>query len=1031
MNAVFRTTLTRETQMAWDNDGKSDVLLAQAVTISHGRILTIRQQWRADGYSLGDLRYSLPLAPLQKKNIATVEWGRSVSASYESNQLGIESQSSLLDRERDISEIVNSAMNESIRGRSDSGSSSGSAGGGFSLFGIGFGGASGGSSSAWSSASQDSARNVSANFINRLRDQTVQASNAVRSQRVTTVQQVNENELSRAVVETVANRNACHAITVQYFEVLRHFRVEHALAGVRECLYVPMPIRTFDADKVLRWKDTLTDYLPVGALRASVEAVARLRASERGIGNSQYPDDRASGEPGSYASENLLTLQAELEVVLDFALADPKQVDTAASWDVVLGGGFNPVTPLPTLFAQLKAVAAPDERIKFYASSIAPVIARKTVAGFTCFINNVQIAASFTLVSRYQAGGRHFVTMQMTSPLLIPRDKVLEIKIRNSVGQAAEDSATVMVMQAKFRGTTRHREMQLSGGAVVSSNLVRSGDEQMIPTPLSADDLRNPKEEDLLAKEALLNHLNEHIEFYHKAIWWTMDADRRFALLDNYIAPNSGGRSVASVVENRLAGIIGNCIVMPVSPGIRLDYFEDDGAVRTKKKDGNDTHGDRRTPVALPANEDWLLQFYKPTPEAPFRVSVPTKGVFAESVMGSCNSCERIDDTRNSRWWEHPLPDEPTRIDPNWLASHPTTNEIQPNPAPPASIINQISAPPQAPDPGGLAAVLAAITNGNAFRDLAQLPGTQQNSREALAQTFGVTGKFGELAAQIEMKRIDAVTDAVKAYFGVPPAPGNATPGAQQRDAIKKEVGRGQLSPEQGQELLQRSHESEIRPRGAAGADGPPSVGQQALKLAGEDGRSIEYQDERSSVKLGQALAPPQRSILSRLTGGATGKGRNARGDQIVLIEIVTEIRRPVELKGIPPGEKSRQIVRFDSKSATAPSTVKLGSSYGIPAARNQFESEVLSSNFPHFSLWIKGQTASGVRILPDIDYHFRIDLDLASRTMRVTGGIDAYPSFSIIVDGRQVFDNPQHSIVDLLGDADGVKVDFTAPLQD
>ena len=42
-----------------------------------------------------------------------------------------------------------------------------------------------------------------------------------------------------------------------------------------------------------------------------------------------------------------------------------------------------------------------------------------------------------------------------------------------------------------------------------------------------------------------------------------MDPNRRYLLLDGFVAPNAGGRSVASVVENRLIGIVGNCLVMP------------------------------------------------------------------------------------------------------------------------------------------------------------------------------------------------------------------------------------------------------------------------------------------------------------------------------------------------------------------------------------------------------------------------------------------------------------------------------------
>jgi hypothetical protein len=58
----------------------------------------------------------------------------------------------------------------------------------------------------------------------------------VRSQRSTVIQTVNQGESLRVQTEYVANHNHCHAITMEYFEVLRHFLVRHRLADVQECL---------------------------------------------------------------------------------------------------------------------------------------------------------------------------------------------------------------------------------------------------------------------------------------------------------------------------------------------------------------------------------------------------------------------------------------------------------------------------------------------------------------------------------------------------------------------------------------------------------------------------------------------------------------------------------------------------------------------------------------------------------------------------------------------------------------------------
>lgn len=41
----------------------------------------MREVWRADGFSLGDLLYSLPLAPGQRRQVAVVDWERRSTSS--------------------------------------------------------------------------------------------------------------------------------------------------------------------------------------------------------------------------------------------------------------------------------------------------------------------------------------------------------------------------------------------------------------------------------------------------------------------------------------------------------------------------------------------------------------------------------------------------------------------------------------------------------------------------------------------------------------------------------------------------------------------------------------------------------------------------------------------------------------------------------------------------------------------------------------------------------------------------------------
>ena len=43
-------------------------------------------------------------------------------------------------------------------------------------------------------------------------------------------------------------------------------------------------------------------------------------------------------------------------------------------------------------------------------------------------------------------------------------------------------------------------------------------------------------------------------------------------------------------------------------------------------------------------------------------MAIPTRGVYAEAVMGACNSCEGKEEERFWRWEESPIPDNPAAI---------------------------------------------------------------------------------------------------------------------------------------------------------------------------------------------------------------------------------------------------------------------------------------------------------------------------------------------------------------------------------
>jgi competence ComEA-like helix-hairpin-helix protein len=721
-----RSRLSCSSPVDWDDDPT----IYQACTIANGHVLRFKQEWIADGYSMGSLLYSLPLAPGQKKQIAVVDWERRESAARTESVDFSEQLSALLERDRDISEIVSGTIRESTRGGSSA--SSGSIAGGLGVGAI-FGpvgavlGIGGGHSSADSSAWQESSRSTAANALNQLRDRTTQTASSVRSLRSSVVQTVTQGERVVATTETVANYNHCHAITVQYFEVLRHLLVRQRLVDVQECLFVPLLMSWFTSAKALRWRNTLVSATPT-QFRGGYAALDRIAANYVG---SDLP-------VGRYADEQLLTVDGDLRI--RFQLVRPRDKDdqfdpSAWGWLQIFG-----LQPQDFYNNFLK-----DQQFKdrVFIEQLGPRIA-STVAGLMRIQalktddTLVDLKIDTTLLTRFANDSSLYVSLRMGGnlpPVTRAEIKALIISARLElpglpfVIDVLPAGSRVIVESGSLRYTTAHLSDALFRDAFIQNDLT-GYDDVRIATPLNRQELRNPREEDKELARNLLDHLNENIERYHHVIWGRMSPDRRYMLLDGFEAPNSGGRSVASVVENELIGIVGNCLVMPVARGFHLDP--------TYKQD-----------VENPVD---LFEHYQPnTPIEPSRVAIPTRGVYCEAVMGACNSCEVKDETRFWRWEESPIPDQPPAI----LPTSTDTRRAEPpdltaKDLPPAIVAMQSA--PAAPDPTGLGALLGLLGQSGIFKDITGLEGTQRNAAAALQEAFQTATTFGTKAADLALQ---------------------------------------------------------------------------------------------------------------------------------------------------------------------------------------------------------------------------------------------------------------------------------------
>lgn len=856
-----RGSLSCSNPVDWDDEPT----FYQACTIAHGHILHMKQEWVADGYSLGDLLYSLPLAPCQKKQIVTIDWDRRESAARLESLEEQEFLSAQLSRDRDISEIANASVREAISGGSEASTSSFGAGLGIGaiigpvggLLGIG-GGTSGASSSAW----QNSSRNTSANSLQQLRDRTQQSATAVRGQRSTVIQTVRQGESMRVQSEVVANHNHCHAITIEYFEVLRHFLVRHRLADVQECLLVPLLMTRFDSAKARRWREPLSRYLRNRRLLRGFDALQRIADNYVG---SDMPT-------GSYAEEELTYLDGYMRI--QFRIQRPRDNPDGtfleASWNVFSWLGISPNEWWNSY------LAGQQQRDNVFAEVLGPRIAEEITNGLRIYAvdendNETRLPIDPTLVSDFTNDQPLYVSLRLNADLpALRRDRIKFIKIDTTVDTKAgprniddilPTGSKIIVHSGQVGYRTPHLAHNLFDQSRILNDLSGT-DGVLIFTPLSRQELRRPREEDKEYANTLLKHLNDYLEHYHRAIWWSMDAQRRFMLLDGFIAPNSNGRSVASVVENRLIGIVGNCLVLPVARGFHLDP----------------TFGqDQDKPVDL-------LDHYQPTtPIAPLRIAVPTKGVFAESVMGACNSCEAKDESRFWRWEESPCPDDPTPIQPVSSESRraePPDLTAKNFPAPIVAFQNV----PAAPDPQGFGGLLQLLNNPNLFRDITGLSENQKNALAGLQAALGTAQFFGGKAADLALqgsmnKDIDKALNKIKEQHST----GAITD--QQRSqlteaALRGMIGGGTQAPA---EPLSRQDVQELT--NTAGAN------EAAVRVNRPGGEAVDV-DARPPSGLEQSLGARTIIILPNPENSADSRAFfPSRQDKSGVIELVADVR--------------------------------------------------------------------------------------------------------------------------------------------
>jgi hypothetical protein len=879
---IKRSIINLQNPIHWqDSPGSgSNLSLYQAVSVATGHILHYKSVFKADGYSLGEVLYSLPLAPGQKKQIVIFDSSHSLTGAESQFITQGESLSANLVNDRAITDQLSGSLAELLSGQSDASTSGVSAGLGAAASMGSFGaslGVAGGYANSNSSASQNSSRDTAQFFAEKLRQSIMQNASSYRQLNANVVTTVREGQQYAATTESVANHNHCHAVTMMYFEVLRHYAIFQELAYVEECVFVPLLMTNFTAQNISKWKDVLaarllpvpsSTYLQPMLIMGKGRQHPLIRAfdaNERiltNYANVEYPT-------GRYADERMTEIKGQIRIriniprpktrfdrILSFpvikkTITSQGDVDVAGtisdnikdsvigaivpcaakgpsikyqtnSTDVLTRGqifdafmtldanyenvppaqcirvnfesveifeppfwglffqgdvtqtnmdffaGMTKEKELWTSYATILGISV-KELFKYFNNNvvsdwdrifndnIAPMIVEKLVRESTLRFNPLGVL-DITPLEKYHGGDRimTFNLQGFTSLTRAAVDKIQVIFTPNITG--SQKDTFFNYVDFNLASLTLNYSTNFSHGTILSSSSVNDlRDNAEFLTPLNSEEKRNPRNEDKVLVRQLLDHLNSNLEYYNKLLWYNLDPDRRFMLLDGFsiqifddLGSPGAYRSLASVVKNQLITVTGNSLVFPVASGYKVSP----SFITAVNPENGDTE------------QVSLLDHYKPrTPVPPYRVSVPTRGVYLEAIQGVCDSCEKVKPNSSQDWNKFPV-DEPTAILPISTPTPAITDWKAAFKDFAAPMIN-IQNAPAAPDPGaGLAGLNELLGKSGIFADVTGLQGNQQNALKTYLSNNENVRAMAEMAKGLAMQQhntqnAQGITDSI------------------------------------------------------------------------------------------------------------------------------------------------------------------------------------------------------------------------------------------------------------------------------
>jgi len=723
-------------------------------------------KWYPLGHSLGQIVYSVPLAPGESVNLAVVDWTRRDDTQRKEHTTLDEQLVHDEHRDRMVSETVNASIKEYQHGSSFMGGVAGSGGLSAAVSGIGVAAGLTGSLGG-STASSDGSRRLAANTVQRISDNISQASAAQRELNSTVVVHSSQAEHEAIETRTVVNYNHSHALTILYYEVLRHFRVDTAFDGDRAAVLIKVRMDWFaDAgagDNVRLNRGALQAALIDPQLAGAFDAIER-NAHRVALRPAPPPDPPPPSPP------------------------PPSRRDLVYFTFEVRTGGLSP---------DLADVGdSQDDRVDIRAGFLG-------AAGYTKLVNRGASDGDLLTYPTALVGNDQtctFVAGVAPPAYRVKRSDIDALSINIAPVNCNVGIQFIKVIARDVTGGDEvilDHEYRADGGDLV----MRSGATLILPLNPSPPDPQPPAPppevlEDEAAERQLLAHLQANADYYSRAVALGQSPSERAAYLATIAFPD--GTSALDHVENRPLELVGDFMAYPCTD-VQWSHAVEH------------LLAGQAAPAGL--REERL-------------VTLPTRGVFAEAKLGQCNASEPIDNTRFWDWQQSPIP----HLAPDIAAAQPVTPaphapDLGPTPFP-QSLVNIVN-PPAAPDPSGLAAALSTLATPNIFRDMSGQTAVADLLKRLSDNTIGIA-EAANRARDIQARYGSNVGAAGSGASGagglggagsVTPLLGGPRAGPTQPSALNRDLG------DRRQELLRGMADGLLTPEAAQAAYGAAARG--------------------------------------------------------------------------------------------------------------------------------------------------------------------------------------------------------------